>query len=59
MSSKNHFAIVRSAYRPDIVGMLLKGVTAVLDDAGAVYEEIEVSGSLVIHAAIAMLQAGE
>ncbi len=53
------FAIVRSTYRPEIVDHLFEGASAVLSEAGAVYESVEVAGALEIPAAVAFLQAGK
>lgn len=55
--NKKRIGIIRSAYRPDIVSLLAKGAIAVLREAGVSYEEIEVSGSLEIPAAVAFVQA--
>lgn len=52
------FAIVRSAYRSDIVNQLATGAKAVLDESGVLYDEIAVSGSLEIPAAVAMIANG-
>lgn len=56
MAGKAHFAVVRSKYRPEIIGGLYEGAKAVLDQAGATHEIIEVTGSLEIPAAISMLE---
>ena len=41
-------AIIKSNYRPDIVDLLLQGSASILEQNGAVFEIIEVSGSLEI-----------
>ena len=43
---KPHLAIVKSKYRPEIIDGLYRGAVAVLDEAGASHEAVEVSGSL-------------
>jgi 6,7-dimethyl-8-ribityllumazine synthase len=59
MSNKPLIAIVRSAYRPEIVQQLVNGAVAVLNAANADHEIIEVTGSLELPAAVAFLQAGK
>jgi len=56
MAGKSHFAVVRSKYRPEIIGGLYEGAKAALDQAGVTHEIIEVTGSLEIPAAISMLE---
>jgi 6,7-dimethyl-8-ribityllumazine synthase len=56
---KPHLAIVKSKYRREIIDGLYRGAVAVLDDAGASHEAVEVSGSLEIPVAVAILEAGE
>ena len=56
---KSHLAIVKSKYRPEIIAGLYRGAVAVLDEAGASHEAVEVSGSLEIPAAVAILESGE
>jgi 6,7-dimethyl-8-ribityllumazine synthase len=56
---KPHLAIVKSKYRPEIIDGLYRGAVAVLEKAAATHEAVEVSGSLEIPAAVAMLEAGE
>ena len=55
VESALRFALVRSAYRPDIVSQLAQGAKTVLDGAKIGYDEIAVSGSLEIPAAVAMI----
>ena len=52
MSKKPHLLIVESPYYLDITNELIKGATAVLDNAGATYDRVSVPGAFEIPAAI-------
>jgi 6,7-dimethyl-8-ribityllumazine synthase len=55
-AGKPHLAIVKSRYRPEIIDGLFQGAVAVLEQAGATHEVVEVSGSLEIPAAVSFLE---
>ena len=57
MSKAPHLAVIRSAYRPEIVGKLYEGAIIAMKTKNATHDVFEVNGSLEIPAAVSILKS--